>query len=268
MRIQELFLKAQIERDKLFIPYITAGDPLLSVTEHLVKELTILGADVIELGVPFSDPLADGPTNQKAAQRALKNKVSLKDCCQLLERLRSQGCKVPLVLFTYLNPVMKLGIYAFAALAVKSGVDAVLLVDLPIEEGEEVIKVLQKAGLGVVLLITPTTSLERIQKTAELNPEFLYYVSRTGVTGVQNQLSSTLAQELERVRAVTTVPVAIGFGISTPEHVKAAAQLAEGVIVGSSLVKELEEPDFSRGQKNLLEVARRLIEGLEREKRC
>lgn len=258
MRIRELFHQAQLEKRKLFIPYITCGDPTLDITEDLVKQLTTLGADVIELGVPFSDPVADGKTNQYSAMRALKHGVSLTDCCQLIKKLRQQYCRIPMVLFTYFNPIVRLGIERFAELARECGVDAVLVVDLPVEEAGEFAIILEQHEIGRIGLISPTTTSARIQQSNLVASEFLYYVSRTGVTGVQSELSTSLAHEIDWVKGQTTLPIAIGFGISTPEQAAEVAKLADGVIVGSALVAKLETDDIVAGQRHLLALASQL----------
>ena len=255
MLIRQLFEKAKAENRKLFIPYITCGDPDLSATKSLVKELAQIGADIIELGIPFSDPLADGTTNQLAAMRALKNHVNVAKCCDLVKTLRTEGCTIPIVFFTYFNPIYKLGIEAFTKLAQTSGVNAVLIVDLPIEEASDILNTLQQYGIGMILLISPTTTPERVQLSSDANPEFLYYVSRTGVTGQQQTLSATLEQELIKIRQLTKLPIAVGFGISTPAHAAEVANYADGVIVGSALVKLLENHPFLDAKENLLTLA-------------
>lgn len=254
MRIAKLFKEAAENNQKLFIPYLTCGDPSLKETAALVKDLEKLGASCLELGVPFSDPLGDGLSNQLSAQRALKNKVSLKDCCHLVKDLRDQGSTLPLLLFTYLNPLLNLGYEAFADLAQASGVDAVLIVDLPIEEAEDLLLILKKRKIGIVFLVTPTTTEERIIKTAALEPEFIYYVSRCGVTGTREELPENLEQDLAKLRACCPLPIAVGFGISTRKQVETVMQMAEGVIVGSALVKEL-----PLGSKRVCEVAAELL---------
>lgn len=255
MRIRELFMKAREQHRTLFIPYITCGDPTLQVTAELVVQLANIGADIVELGVPFSDPLADGPTNQLAAMRALKNHVSLRDCCAVVKQIRAKRCAVPIVLFTYLNPIYRLGVSTFAQLARDSGVDAVLIVDMPLEELEEMASELTRYAIGVVLLIAPTTSVDRLIKSSEASPEFLYYVSRTGVTGAEVAVSANLAAELNQVKQHTSLPIAVGFGISTPSQASMVAALADGVIVGSVLVNQLDTNDVTAGQDKLLQLA-------------
>ncbi len=258
MDIHALFQKAILEKRTLFIPYLTCGDPSLADTVRLVKQLDALGADVIELGVPFSDPVADGPTNQASAMRALQQGVSLYDCCDLVRQLREQQCAIPIILFTYFNPLLRFGLERFAALAKTSGVNAVLVVDLPIEEAGELSDLLIKYQIGRIALISPTTTTARIQASQAFASEFLYYVSRTGVTGEQTALSQTLPTELTRLRRETTLPIVVGFGISTPTQAKAAAALADGVVVGSALVKQLENPNKQEAMQGVIELATRL----------
>lgn len=258
MNIQKLFQQAAVEKRKLFIPYLTCGDPSLADTLQLVKQLAAEGADVIELGVPFSDPVADGPTNQASAMRALQQGVSLYDCCQLVKQLREQHCFIPIVLFTYFNPLLRFGLERFAALAQASGINAVLVVDLPVEEADELADLLIQYQIGRIALISPTTTMARIQASQAFASEFLYYVSRTGVTGEQVALSSTLSTELAKVRRITTLPIVVGFGISTPTQAQAAAMLADGVVVGSALVKQLENSNRQEALQHVIDLAKRL----------
>lgn len=258
MQIKNLFSNAKIANKKLFIPYITAGDPSLDKTQELVMSLANIGADIVELGVPFSDPVADGATNQRAAQRALKNNVNLMDCCNLIKKLREQDCNVPIVLFTYFNPILRLDLETFSKLASQSGIDAVLVVDLPVDESDEFAAILRQNNVDMVCLAAPTTSSSRIEKINHLNPAFLYYVSRTGVTGAQSDLSLTLTEEISSLRAVTSLPIAVGFGITTPEQAREVAQYADGVIVGSALVQHFENENYQEASSNMLALASEL----------
>lgn len=262
MRIHDLFTKARLQGRKLFIPYITCGDPTLEMTKQLVGELALLGADIIELGVPFSDPIADGATNQRSAMRALKNHISLRDCCEAVKTIR-EHCDVPIVLFTYYNPIMRMGVTAFAALVSASKIDAILVVDLPLEEADELAAELSRYQIGFIVLISPTTSIERIKQCDQLATAFLYYVSRTGVTGTQLNLSASLEEELKIVKQHSTLPVAVGFGISTPEQASLVSTLADGVVVGSALVKWMETEDVMAGKRHLLSHAKRLITAIQ-----
>jgi len=260
--IQKVFGSAREKGRKLFIPYITCGDPDLASTVELVEKLTAIGADIIELGVPFSDPLADGATNQLSAERALQHKVNIKDCLDVVQKLRQQACQVPLVLFSYFNPIFQFGLLNFVEQAKRAGVDGVLVVDLPIEEAEEWNGLLAQQQIGSIFLVSPTTTRERLQKSIQMTTGFLYYVSRTGTTGTQATLSQTLRNEIANLRAETELPIAVGFGISTPEQAKEVASFADGVIVGSALVKLLEENDKVAAKNKLIYLAERFAGGL------
>jgi tryptophan synthase alpha chain len=223
-----------------FIPYITAGDPTLDQTEEIVYAMEKAGVDIIEFGVPFSDPVGDGPVNQEAAQRALLNNVTLRDIIGLVKRIRSTS-QVPILLFTYFNPVLVYGIEVFAKEAAEAGVDGVLCVDLPPEEAEEYKHALDANALRTVFLISPTSTDERIKLISEKCTGFIYYVSRMGVTGEKASLATDLNIAIARIKKHTDKPVAVGFGISTPAHAKEVAGLAEGVIVGSAIVRMIGE---------------------------
>lgn len=239
--ISEAFNKRKQENSKVFIPYVTAGDPSLAISKQIVKCLADCGSDIIELGVPFSDPIADGPTNQLASERALKHNVSLTDVLNFVKELRDEGVTTPLVLFTYLNPVFKMGYEKFASLAKASGVNGALVLDLPPEESDEYLAHMQKQGLDTIFLASPTTSKERLQKISDSTSGFLYYVSRVGVTGAKSDISSTLKEEILELKKTIKTPVAVGFGVSTPEQAKKISEDAEGVVVGSSIVKIIEQ---------------------------
>ncbi|MBI3505914.1 MAG: tryptophan synthase subunit alpha [Proteobacteria bacterium] len=223
------------------VPYITAGDPSLPWTQRFVAALAEAGADVIELGVPFSDPIADGPVIQRASERALKAKTTLPKVLGLVRSLRRRGVRTPIVLFSYLNPILRLGPRAFAARARAAGVDGVLVVDLPPEEGADLREALAQAGVEAVFLASPTTDPARLGLIDSASTGFVYYVSRLGVTGARSSLSASLPAELARLRRRVKKPVAVGFGISTPEQAKAVARLCDGVVVGSALMKIVEE---------------------------
>jgi tryptophan synthase alpha chain len=238
-RIEKTFAKLHSEGRKAFIPYITSGDPSLDVTFELILALDKAGADVIELGVPFSDPIADGPVIQRATERALRNGVTLRKILELGARVR-QRSEIPLVLFSYFNPLLNYGLEKLAHDAVRAGFDGMLASDLTVEESDTYLHTMQHAGLNTVFLVAPTSSPERIRKIAEASTGFLYAVSRTGVTGEQQSLASDLSRFLQTLRSHTRSPIAVGFGISKPEHVKAVWQEADGAVVGSSIVKEIE----------------------------
>ncbi len=223
-----------------FIPFVVAGDPSLADTERFVDALAEEDADVVELGVPFSDAIADGPVIQAASERAATH-VTLTDVLALAARIKSRHPRLGLVLFTYLNPVFRLGFRRFAAAARAHGVDAALVVDLPPEEADEHREAMAEAGVKTVFLASPTTSPARLRRIAEASTGFVYYVSRAGVTGERAALSSTLAAEVARLREVTDKPIAVGFGISTPEQAAEVARFADGVVVGSAFVRAIAE---------------------------
>jgi tryptophan synthase alpha chain len=239
-RIEKKFAQLKSEGRKAFIPYITAGDPTLEITEHLVVALDKAGADVVELGVPFSDPIADGPVIQRATERGLKAGVTLNKVLDLARKIR-QKSEVPLVLFSYYNPLLNHGLDKLAKDASAAGFDGVLASDLTVEESGAFVRAMHTAGLNTVFLVAPTSSPRRMSKIAEASTGFLYAVSRTGVTGEQQQLAGDLRDFLRALRRCTESPIAVGFGISRPEHVKAVWEEADGAIVGSSIVKEVEQ---------------------------
>ena len=239
-RIEKKFAQLKSEKRKAFIPYITAGDPSLDATLGLILSMEKAGADLIELGVPFSDPIADGPVIQRASERALKHGVNLQKILELGQNIRKKS-EIPLVLFSYFNPLLSYGLERLAADAVAAGFDGVLASDLTVEESEQFVSVMNPAGLNTVFLVAPTSSPQRMKKIAETSTGFLYAVSRTGVTGEQPELAADLKRFLQNLRSYTTLPIAVGFGISQPEHVRAVWQEADAAVVGSSIVKEVEQ---------------------------
>lgn len=239
-RIEARFQKLKAEGRKAFIPYITAGDPDLDTTGKLILALEEAGADIIELGIPFSDPIADGPVIQRATERALANHVSLRNVLQLGVEIR-QRSSIPLLIFSYFNPLLNYGLERLAADASKAGFDGILASDLPVEESGEFSNVMQASGLNTVFLVAPTSSAERIRRIAGASTGFLYAVSRTGVTGERQELDGDLKGFLATLRSQTAVPIAVGFGISTPQHVQAVWQEADGAVVGSAIVREIEK---------------------------
>ncbi|MEP0775416.1 MAG: tryptophan synthase subunit alpha [Acidobacteriota bacterium] len=239
-RIAAAFTRAARGKRAAFIPYITAGDPSLERTLELAFALERAGADILELGVPFSDPIADGPTNQRAAERALARGTSLADVLALVRRLRFRS-ELPVVLFTYYNPVHAYTLPRFAVDAAAAGVDGVLFTDVPVEEARPAAEALQRVGLDLILLVAPTSTRERIKAIAKLASGFVYVVARTGVTGARSELEEALAQQVKLVRKLVRPRVAVGFGIGTPEQVQRAARLADGVVVGSAIVDRIAE---------------------------
>src|SRR5262249_26385488 len=238
-RIEATFDGLKREGRRGFIPYITAGDPSLDLTYQIIPELERSGADVIELGVPFSDPMADGPVIQRASERALANHVSVRDCLDVVRRVR-QKSEVPIVLFSYLNPLLSIGLDRLGDEIREAGVDGVLATDLVPEEAGEFKASIEAAGINLIFLVAPTSTDERIKLIAEASSGFVYAVSRTGVTGVRQSLSEAAASLVERVRRFTELPVAVGFGVSTPEHVSEVWQHADAAVVGSRIVSEIE----------------------------
>jgi tryptophan synthase alpha chain len=238
-RIDAKFKTLLAAGEKAFIPYITAGDPTLATTRDLVLGLERAGADIIELGVPFSDPIADGPVIQRATERALANHVSLRDTLQIAREIRKQS-EIPLLLFSYYNPLLHYGLEKLAADAASAGFDGILATDLTIEESEGHKAIMAAAGLNTVFLVAPTSTPERLRKIAAASTGFLYAVSRTGVTGERQELSAELREFLQNVRRHTRCPIAVGFGISQPEHVQAVWREADGAVVGSAIVREIE----------------------------
>ncbi len=238
--ISEVFARCRRERRAAFIPYLAAGDPSLAATADLLPALAAGGADLIELGVPFSDPIADGPVNQRAAARALAAGASLSGILDLVARGRS-SLAVPVVLFTYFNPLHARGLARFADQAAASGVDGVLCVDLPPEEAGELTGELHERGIDTIFLVAPTSDRERLARVAAATTGFAYYVSRTGVTGERARLPRELQREVRRVRRRLPLPLAVGFGISTPDQVETVGRIADGVVVGSALVRLVEE---------------------------
>jgi len=220
------------------VTYVTAGDPDLASSGAILAAIDAAGADVIEVGVPFSDPLADGPVIQRASERALKAGASLGRTLALLSYVRP-AIQAPLVLFTYANPVMRMGMNTFVDRCAGAGVDGVLLLDLPIEEAGETARQLEGAGLDLVCLLSPTSTPERIDAAARLGRGFLYAISRLGVTGVRDTMAEDAGALVARIRARTSLPIALGFGLSRPEHVREACRHADAAVVGSALVQAI-----------------------------
>jgi tryptophan synthase alpha chain len=248
-RIADVFESIRREDRRAFIPYLTAGDPDLATTEALLPALVEAGADIIELGVPFSDPMADGPVIQRASERALREPIGVAEILPLVERFRRQS-EVPIVLFTYYNPLLQLPAETIGDRLQKAGVDGVLVTDLIPEEAGELVSRLRPVGIDTIFLVAPTSTDQRIQMIADQASGFLYIVARTGVTGVRQELSQEVESLVARVRRATRLPLAVGFGITTPEHVREVWQYAEGAVVGSRLVLEIER---SLGSPDLVE---------------
>lgn len=237
-RIQQTF--EALNGAKALIPYITVGDPDTETTLSLMHKMAAEGADILELGVPFSDPMADGPTIQRAAERALKNNVSLKDVLNVVRTFRQTNQTTPVVLMGYLNPIHKVGYETFAEAAAEAGVDGVLTVDSPIETIAPLQAALNTRGIDCIFLIAPTTTEERIQTIAKVAGGFVYYVSLKGVTGAASLDTDEVSRKIELLRKYITLPIGVGFGINNAESAKKIAAVANAVIVGSRIVKEIE----------------------------
>ncbi len=239
-RIDAQFARLKQEGRAALIPYITAGDPTLARTRSLITALERAGADLIELGIPFSDPLADGKTNQEAAERALRNGVTLRDVLALVQDVRTVS-QIPIVFFTYLNPVFRYGFERFARDAAAAGVDGVLTLDMPPEEAGALKQALDAAAVRTIFLVAPTSGDDRVRAISAQASGFIYYVSRTGVTGERSDIPAELGEKIAEIRRHTALPVAVGFGVSSPAHVQGIAAHADGVVVGSAIVRRIGE---------------------------
>lgn len=257
-RIAAAFARARSEGRAAFIAYLTAGDPSADATVAMARALERAGADMLELGVPFSDPIADGPVLQRAASRALAAGTTLESVFALARRIREET-SLALILFSYVNPILRFGIAAAAREARAAGFDGALLTDVPPEEAGAALPQLRGAGLDTILLVSPTSPPSRMAAAAKLSTGFLYVVSRTGTTGARSRLPSDLPRTVRRARASAgPLPVAVGFGISTPETARRAASLADGVVVGSALVEASERAGSGR-EREVERLARRLV---------
>lgn len=239
-RLADTFARLRSAKRPGLVTYITAGDPDLAGTETILRALDRAGADVVEVGVPFSDPLADGPVIQRATERALASGTTLTGVLDLIRRLRPD-LRMPVVVFSYANPILRLGADRFAQCAKEAGVDGVLVLDLPIEESGPFRTLLAGHGIDTILLLSPTTTDERLRKAASLASGFLYAISRLGVTGVRDELAAGAEEMVGRIRTVSDLPVALGFGISKPEHVREVGRWADAAVVGSALVTVIAE---------------------------
>lgn len=238
-RIARRFDQLRLSGELGLVAYVTAGDPSLEATREIVLAAAESGADVIELGVPFSDPIADGPVIQRASERALRAGTTLGSVIELVSQLR-RSTNVPLVLFGYFNPILQMKLEAFARSAAQAGADGVLVTDLTPEEADDYRRVVHAAGLDTIFLAAPTTPQDRIERIARAASGFLYLISRTGVTGQRDRLPPELSDLVARARRATTLPLAVGFGLSQPEHMRALAGQVEAAVVGSALVAEIE----------------------------
>ena len=259
-RIGKLFENLKREGRKGLIAYLTAGDPSPARTPELVEALVRGGADLVELGVPFSDPIADGPVIQRAGERALKAGTTLQKVLEIATEIR-QRSEVPLLLFTYLNPVIRYGLERLAEDAAAAGIDGCLLTDASVEEAHEYVGAMHKHGLDTVFLAAPTSTERRLKLVTQYSTGFVYLVSRTGVTGEQDSLSAAVAPLVRAMRAVTDLPLAVGFGISRPEHVRELSAQVDAVVVGSALVRVIEKHAESPHLAQELEAFVRQLKG-------
>jgi tryptophan synthase alpha chain len=243
-RLSDTFARLRAQKAPGLVTYVTAGDPDLPRTAGILRALDRGGADVLEIGVPFSDPLADGPVIQRATERALASGATLTGVLDLIGQVRSD-VRAPMVIFSYANPILRYGAERFADCARAVGVDGVLVLDLPIEEADDFRAMLEQRGIDTILLLSPTTSDERLRKAASLGSGFLYAISRLGVTGVRDSIAQGAEGVVRRIRAVSDLPVALGFGISTPQHVREVGQWADAAVVGSALVQVIAEAGAS-----------------------
>lgn len=261
-RISRLFARLRSDGRPGLIAYITAGDPAPDLTAALVAALERGGADLIELGVPFSDPIADGPVIQRGADRALKAGTTVLKVLEIAAEVRKRS-EIPLLLFTYMNPILRYGLDKLARDAAAKGVDGCLLTDLSVEEADRYVDAMRGEGLDTVFLGSPTSTAERLKLVAKYSTGFVYLVSRLGVTGERSSLSDSVRPLVERMRAITDLPIAVGFGISTAEHVNTVGSIADGVVVGSAFVRTVEQYGATPELEDRLEaVARELASGL------
>jgi tryptophan synthase alpha chain len=259
-RIEARFRELRERQAKGLVIYLTAGDPTLAATGELLAALDRAGADVIELGVPFSDPLADGPVIQRASERALKSGATLKKILEWMPRWRA-CVRAPMILFSYYNPLLQYGLENFARDAARQGVDGALVVDLSPEEAESYVQAARRQNLDTVFLASPTSTDERLERLAGLSSGFLYLISRAGVTGERSEISSSLRPLVERARRFSSLPLAVGFGISNPAQVREVQSLAEAAVVGSAVVHAIEERFQIGGAAAIEQFVRWLKEG-------
>ncbi|AGB40390.1 tryptophan synthase, alpha subunit [Halobacteroides halobius DSM 5150] len=235
--IKETFMALRNEGEKPFIPFLMAGDPTLDLTKKIVLEAEKQGADIVELGIPYATPLADGPTVQQAGQRSLKHDTNLEDIFQLVAQIREDS-QIPIVLMGYYNSIFNYGLKEFVAKCETVGVDGVIIPDLPLGEGQELRK--YSTDLDIILLVAPTSNRKRIKQAANASQGFIYAVSTLGTTGTRTEISNQVEEVVSQVKELTTTPVAVGFGIAKQEHVREIAKFADGIIVGSAIIKQIE----------------------------
>jgi len=262
-RIAKTFAALKSQNRKALIPFITAGDPNPEVTVQLMHQLVQSGADIIELGIPFSDPMADGPTIQRSSERALKHHISLNDVLDMVAVFRKMNAGTPVVLMGYANPIEALGYEMFASKAKSCGVDGVLIVDYPPEESSEWVQCLDRQGIDAIFLLSPTTPQERIQQVAKMAKGYIYYVSLKGVTGASHLDLQEVSSMLQQLRHYISIPIGVGFGIRDGATAKAVASLADAVVVGSRIIEEIEQSSSAELLDNvgsLLSTLRKAID--------
>jgi tryptophan synthase alpha chain len=258
-RIDSAFARLREQKKKAFIPYLAAGVPGSDETVEIVLGLEKLGADIVELGYPFSDPMADGVVNQTAANRALELGVDADAYFAMVEKIRKRS-QIPLIAFGYLNPLFKIGFAAFARRAKAAGMDAILLVDMPVEESEELQAICRREDLSLIFLVAPTTTPERLARVLKAGTGFIYYISRTGITGERDSFQVDFESKVAALKAASDLPVVVGFGISKPDQVRTVCRLTDGVVVGSALVRRtLEKQPFPDMLKDILAFAAPLV---------
>lgn len=261
-RIDEKFKQLKADGRGGFIPFIVAGDPDLETTKELILLLAESGASVIELGVPFSDPVADGVTIQAAAERALRNRISVETILKTVREIRDLGCETPLILFSYFNPILQFGLKNFARKAKESGVDGILITDLVPEEAGKFRQILAEKELALIMLAAPTSSDERLQKICDKASGFVYAISRSGVTGAKTDLSAEAKDLVGRIRKFTDLPVAVGFGITSYDQITEVCRYADAAVVGSAIVAEIERsPDSGQIIENVRSFVKTLLGG-------
>ena len=254
-RIEETFTRLKAEGRTGFVAFLTVGYPDVEATLRIVPALIEGGADVIELGVPFSDPLADGPKVQKASFHALEQGVTVETCLEVVRKLRASGVEAPIVPMGYYNPLLAYGLARFTKDAAEAGVDGLIVVDLPPEESDEMLAACEAAGLRLIYLVAPTSTEERIREVARRASGFVYCVSVTGVTGERDEIAPGLAEFVGRVRNATNLPIAVGFGISQPKHFEAVARIADAAVIGSAIIDEIARSDPSEQSERLKSYA-------------
>jgi tryptophan synthase alpha chain len=259
-RIAETFKKLQAQKKKALIPFVTAGDPAPVMTVPIMRALVSAGADIIELGVPFSDPMADGPTIQRSSERALKHNVGLKDVLGFVREFRTSDSTTPVVLMGYANPIEAMGYEVFAASAQDAGVDGVLVVDYPPEESVQLAGLLKKHGIDSIFLLSPTSEDKRIRQVGVMASGYIYYVSLKGVTGAANIDLQEVAAKLPQIRSHIKLPIGVGFGIRDAQTAKAIASISDAVVIGSRLVQEIE----SSGRDQVIGNLTALVGGIRR----